>query len=431
MKLHVFGMVFCLSIAASAFAQDDQPWSDAQIDQRIQQYRTAEVTLTITDAAGKPVQGEVAIEQTRHKFLFGCNAYMLGRCGDASAETTYRKQFAGLFNFATLPFYWGAYEHQETHPDVDRLRRMATWCAENNIRPKGHPLCWHNVAPKWLYDRDVDAIERAELARIEREVTTFRGLIDTWDVVNEVIDTPGNENGRNPIARWCQKLGRAGLINAAFTRARKHNPDTTLLLNDYRVDDAYAKVIRECLDADIPIDVIGLQSHMHTGVWSPEKLWQVCERFAPFGKPLHFTELTILSGPLKSHPNWNQSHPDWRTTPEAEARQAEQVRRFYRLAFSHPAVEAITWWDFSDRGAWMTAPAGLLRQNMTPKPAYHVLEKLIKQDWWTAPQKLTPDPTGQIHFRAYLGAYRLTTGNQTTHFQLNTPGKQTLTLRLP
>lgn len=422
------GMLLAASIAP---ALSPEPWSDARIGQRIQQHRTAEVSLTITDAAGKPVTGEVTVEQLRHKFLFGANAFMIGRCGDEQAEAAYRRQFAHLFNFATLGFYWGAYEHREGHPDVDRLRMMATWCADSDIRPKGHPLCWHNVAPKWLYDREIDAIERAELARIQREVSAFRGLIDTWDVVNEVIDTPGNEQGRNPIARWCQKLGRVGMIKATFDQARRSNPDAALILNDYRVDDAYAKIIRESFDADVPIDVIGLQSHMHTGVWSPQKIWQVCERFAGFGKPLHFTELTILSGPLKTSPQWNKHHQDWLTTPEGEATQAEQVRAFYRLAFSHPAVEAITWWDFSDRGAWMTAPAGLVRKDMTPKPAYQALDQLIRHDWWTGPRKLSADEAGQIRFRGFLGAYRLTAGDRIVEFQLNAPGQQMLTVQLP
>ena len=46
-------------------------------------------------------------------------------------------------------------------------------------------------------------------------------------------------------------------------------------------------------------DVIGIQSHMHGGYWGAARTWEVCERFARFGKPLHFTETTVVSGPKK------------------------------------------------------------------------------------------------------------------------------------
>ena len=87
-------------------------------------------------------------------------------------------------------------------------------------------------------------------------------------------------------------------------------------------------------------------------VWSAQETWDICERFAKVGKPLHFTEATILSG----HPGYelkrNDPHFQWTTTPEGEQRQAEEVVQFYTILFSHPAVQAITWWDFSDQGAW-------------------------------------------------------------------------------
>ncbi|MCD6507549.1 hypothetical protein J7M22_13115 [Candidatus Poribacteria bacterium] len=48
------------------------------------------------------------------------------------------------------------------------------------------------------------------------------------------------------------------------------------------------------------------------------------------------------------------------------------------MLFSHPSVEAITWWDFSDRGAWQGTAAGFLRKDMSPKPAYERLTELVK-----------------------------------------------------
>lgn len=148
-------------------------------------------------------------------------------------------------------------------------------------------------------------------------------------------------------------------------------------------------------------DVIGLQSHMHGGNWSNTKLWNVCERFATFNRPVHFTELTMLSGKK----GWHRPAP-WPSTPEGEAEQAREIKRVYTLLFSHPAVEAITWWNLSDAHAWMQAPAGLLRKDMSPKPAYNVLKKLIREDWWTE-TSLTTDASGTATFRGFYGEYEL------------------------
>jgi hypothetical protein len=82
------------------------------------------------------------------------------------------------------------------------------------------------------------------------------------------------------------------------------------------------------------------------------------------------------------------------------------VTEFYRVLFSHPAVEAITWWDFTDQNAWQRAPAGLVRADMTPKPAYNELERLIKDQWWTK-SEATAGAEGQAQFRGFLGDYEI------------------------
>ena len=137
-------------------------------------------------------------------------------------------------------------------------------------------------------------------------------------------------------------------------------------------------------------------------MWPTRKIWEVCQRFSRFGVPLHFTETTILSGKR----GWQRPQP-WDSTPEGEAFQAREAVRFYTMLFSHPAVEAITWWDFSDLQAWKGAPAGFLRRDMTPKPAYNELMKLIKGTWWTTTARET-DTDGQAPFRGFLGDYRVT-----------------------
>jgi hypothetical protein len=148
-------------------------------------------------------------------------------------------------------------------------------------------------------------------------------------------------------------------------------------------------------------DAVGIQSHMHLGPWAPRYVWEVCERYARLGRPLHFTEVTVLSGERLPGDRWGP------TRFEYEVMQGDAVPALYTLLFSHPTVEAVTWWDLSDRGAWKGAAAGLLRSDMSPKPAYERLEDLVKRQWWTRVRGET-NAQGEFVCRAFHGRHRLT-----------------------
>lgn len=382
----------------------DPPWSGTEA--RIEQHRKADGMVQVVDAAGDPVPGvRVRIEQQRHAFLFGCNIFKWDGLPSSGLEETYRARYAALFNYATLPFYWPSYEPRRGQPQHERRERIARWCRDQGIVTKGHPLAWNYQDPSWLPD-DAEEVRRLQMARIEDCVARFAGLIDRWDVVNEVTQFDrADTRERAPIhtAMW-REIGQIEFTRQCFRRARAANRDALLLINDYRTDPGYVRVVEQLIDeAGKPLyDVIGIQSHMHTGSWTDQKTWDVCERFARFGVPLHFTETTLLSGEQA----WDGPTP-WPSTPEGEARQARETVRLYTLLFSHPSVEAITWWDFSDHSAWKKAPAGMLRKDMTPKPVYEELTRLIKGAWWTTEATRT-GPDGAASFRGFLGDYRVT-----------------------
>ena len=77
------------------------------------------------------------------------------------------------------------------------------------------------------------------------------------------------------------------------------------------------------------------------------------------------------------------------------------------MLFSHPSVQAITWWDLSDYGALQGAPAGLLRADMTKKPAYNRLLNLVRNVWWSRGNVYTGDD-GNARLRGFYGTYKLT-----------------------
>jgi len=388
----------------------------------------AEATLTILKADGTPLANqEVTIEQTQHKFLFGTAAFDLVpfTSGDYSGEKKERveqrtERISALYNAATLPFYWGRFEPERGKPITDKVKNAARWCLEHDMVTKGHPLCWHTATADWLLKLSNTAILQVQLDRIHREVADFKGLIDMWDVINEAVIMPVFDKYDNGITRICKEHGRINTIKMMFEAARETNPKATLLINDFDVSSAYDILIEGCLEAGIKIDVIGIQSHMHQGWWGIDKTLWVLENFERFKLPIHFTETTLVSGHLMPPEIVDLNDyqvSEWTTTPEGETRQAEQTVQHYKTLFAHPLVESITWWDSFD-GGWLNAPAGLLRRDGSPKPAYEELMKLIKDDWWISPTKLTTNENGQIQFSGYLGQYKVSYDNKDCLFDV-------------
>lgn len=378
-------------------------------DARIEKHRKADLSLVIKDASGSPVaNAEIVVEQTRHAFLFGSNIFMLGRCASPTDNAKYEQRFAALLNYATAPFYWWAYEKEQGKPDHGRTEEILTWCKAHGVAVKGHPLMWNYHDPAWL-PNDLAAVRKLQLDRITDCVQKFRGSIDRWDVVNEAANYEREMCLKNSpkVTAAANEIGRMDFIRQAFLTARKANPVAVLLINDYEVEPPYANdVIAKLVGPDSkPLyDVIGIQSHQHAGAWPATRIWEICERYAKFGVPLHFTETTFVSG----EPGWDiprkRKNFNWISTPDGEARQKQDVVRFYTTLFSHPAVEAITWWDFADYHAWQQAPAGLIRNDLSPKPAYEALMKLIKGEWWTK-TTIKTDDQGRATFRGFLGDY--------------------------
>ncbi len=378
---------------------------------RIQQYRTGPAEIRVLDRDGQPLANTaVRVRLVRHEFKLGCNGFGLGnvvKTGmDPAARQAYEERFAALLNYATLPFYWSYYEPEPGQTKEADVREMAAWCREHGIDVKGHPLAWHETFPAWAKALPDAEVRRLQTERITDIVRRFKGTIDRFDVINEATVSA---NVDNAIGRWVKERGAANLTADFLRLAHAANPEAELLYNDFNVSADYEQLVADLLKQHAPLDVLGIQSHMHKELWPVEKLWAVCETYARFGRPLHFTELTILSGHFKAKDDndWHTIRTDWDSTPEGEQRQLEYGRKLYTVLFSHPAVDAITWWDFSDRNSWGGAPSGLLRKDMSPKPLYDWLMEAFHHKWSTD-VVVQSDASGMVRLRAFYGEYELT-----------------------
>ena len=392
------------------------------------------VTYDGTPLANRPVQ----LNQVSHSFLFGCGVFdsvQLFREENPDKQAVIRarlEKWLKLFNYGTLPFYWGRYEPEEGKTARKETLQAAEYLRTRGVTLKGHPLCWHTACAPWLLKYSNEEIMRRQLGRITRDVTDFIGLIDLWDVINEVVIMPEFDRYDNAVTRLCQEKGRVVLVKAVFERAQAANPKATLLINDFNTSPRYEQLIEDLLEAGVSISAIGIQSHQHQGYWGAEKLHDVLHRFSRFGLPIHFTENTLISGHLMPPHIVDLNDyqvEDWPSTPEGEERQVREVSEMYSILFAHPLVEAITTWDFTDR-CWLNAPAGFLRADDSGKPSYDALFQLIHGAWETHDQ-LQTDADGCAALCGFKGDYLLTVDGKELPFSLKENADAVLTIRLP
>ncbi|MCR4791579.1 MAG: endo-1,4-beta-xylanase [Lachnospiraceae bacterium] len=385
-------------------------------------HRKATQRIRFTDENGQAAADQdVRVKLVNHKFLFGSGANDFIPPEEMTEEERascpipaerfdvingISHKWLDLFNFGTMHFYWGTYEHVEGQTNFENHMRTAKYFQKHGVKLKGHPLCWHTVCADWLMNYDNATILSKQLDRINRDVSAFKGVIDVWDVINEVVIMQVYDRYDNAVTRICKDLGRIKLCKEVFDAAKAANPDATLLINDFNLSESYRILIDGLLNAGVPVSAIGIQTHQHQGYMGKEKLEDILERFSFFGLPLHFTENTLISGELMPPEivDLNDYQPDeWPTTPEGEERQRKEWKEMYELLFAHPKVEAITGWDFVD-GAWLGAPAGLIRKDGTAKPAYDELKRLVKEEW-TTDYTVHTDSEGYAEVTGFKGEY--------------------------
>jgi len=358
----------------------------AKADQGIETHRKADATVCVVQGGKNVADALVRAELVRHEFLFGCNIYRFDRFNLPEQNAAYKRRFRELFNAATTGFYWASYERERGKPDYAYTDRVVAWAKQHGIRLKGHPLLWGHRAgvPRWA--GGTQPPPDLQKARVTEICKRYTGKIEFWEVVNE----PSH----------CRQVK----IDGPYRWARAADPTAHLIVNDYYVmangHPPFFALLEKALADGVPFDGIGIQAHEPRTMRFPlDQVQRILDRYATLGKAIHITEFTPTSAgaPITgSHRKgvWN------------ETAQAEYAERFYRVIFGHPATVALTWWDLSDSGSWLKG-GGLLRSDLSPKPAYDALWRLIHRKWKTKAEGRT-DGTGAFAFRGIRGTYRVT-----------------------
>ena len=386
----------------------------------IEANRKGLAVLHFTDAEGKPVTGvHVKVRQKTHDFKYGANLFMLEEFNTPEQNEKYRKLFADAFNIATLPFYWSDLEPEQGKPrfakDSPKIYRRPApdlcleYCESNGIEPKAHCLNYANFTPEWA--KGSIAKEKVILYKRFRELAErYSARIPSWEVTNETwwgLHSPRRTNFYD----------QPDYVEWSFEQADRCFPANRLIINEAHCriwDDAhfygsrspYYMQIERALLKGARIDSIGMQYHMfyraEDELYETAVFYDVLDTYAALGRRIQITELTI---------------PAYAYTEEDEEIQAEIIRNIYSIWFSHPAMEAIVYWNLVDGFAAfapqgdMTAGenyfhGGLVRYDFTPKPAYRMIRDLFGKVWRTN-LELDTENADRIAFKGFYGEYEL------------------------
>ena len=175
----------------------------------------------------------------------------------------------------------------------------------HNLFIVGHTLVWHNQTPAWFFTTNgqpntrEQQIERLR-SHIQAVASRYRGRIDAWDVVNEVID---NDGSYRPTT-WVRGIGNGDeLVKLAFKFASEYAPDAELYYNDFNAwrpakRAGIVRLVRMLQREGIRIDGIGMQGHW--GLNYPKRAYieAAIDSFAATGVKVMITELDIDVLPL-------------------------------------------------------------------------------------------------------------------------------------
>ncbi|MGL1956325.1 MAG: endo-1,4-beta-xylanase [Colwellia sp.] len=371
----------------------------AAAEQRIEQHRKGDFTLTIQTATGENIAiTNVDIEMTNHAYHFGSAVVSSMLIGTSSDEKMYQQKVVELFNQAGpendlkwAPWIgeWGGNFNQ-----TDTLAGLQ-WLQDRDFYTRGHVLVWPskrnlpNMMQKYLPE-DVTNADPQALVEVSNHIddVTLKtaALLNEWDVINEPFDNHYlmDAFGDQVMVDW-------------FNRARINLPEQKLYINDYSILSAaglhsahqnhYEKTIQYLLDNNAAIDGLGLQSHFSEVLTDIPTLYNIIDRYHQA-----FPTLDIRSTEF-----------DIKTLDQQL--QADYTRDFLTIFFSHPATVGVQLWGFWQGRHWYP-DAALYDLNWNEKPNAVAWKTLINDQWHSSFNGKT-DEQGQYTARGFYGDYQV------------------------
>ncbi len=296
-------------------------------------------------------------------------------------DDAYRERLKPAFDFAVLPTLWREIEPRSGSPRWDPLDLWVNWLGQHRVHVRGSPLISLDrlYLPDWVVSEQVnyDDLREALLTHAAQLVRRFSHRVQSWEVVHGI-------HANNSLHLSLDQL--MDLTRMSSLVVKQHAPRATAIVGVVVPwGEYYARDVRTippllyadmCVQSGFHFDAFGL----HFVFGAPQEgmlvrdmlqISSMLDRFANFNKPLHVSAAvapsSVIPGrggdsPVAGGGVW---HAEW-----SEEVQARWLERLLSIAFSKPFVETVAWRDLVDNSGRIPPTGGLLRSDLTPKPAY-------------------------------------------------------------
>lgn len=314
--------------------------------------------------------------------------------------------------------------------DWEKADRIANFCREKGIKMRGHCLAWHNQFCDWMfYDKKHNLVKKEVLfermrKHIHTVVNRYKDIVYGWDVVNEAItDDPRAEQPLRE-STFYKICGNDEFIRKAFEFAHEADPEAILFYNDYNECDPVKRdriynLVKSMKDAGVPVNGIGMQGHYNIYGPSEKDFEDALVKYSSLVDHVHVTELDIrinteMGGQLRFSRGEGIN-----VTDDIKLLQETQYDRLFRIMRRHhEKLDAVTFWNLSDRDSWLGAANYPLPfdVNYQPKNLYKVLngfdasvdKAVIKEDFVPTatcqPRQEWPKVNSQGYVRFHIDA---------------------------
>ena len=299
----------------------------------------------------------------------------------------YKHLLETQFNSAISIIMFPLTQPQPGRFDFEGMDRDMRFAKEHNMKLFGAALVYRSgLGPDWFKESchrwSRDKMEQLLKNRIETLVRHGGDVFYGWEVVNE--PTNPSHNGC-----WSAVLGDEDYIAKAFRYAHDANPHVQLLLNDTFGHDGINKskaqeffdLLRRLKSKNVPIDVAGIEMHLHADVLRPSYIdefkWYLAQAKSA-GVQVQVTEMDVTL-------------PAPGPTADALQKQKEIYHDVVHTCLKDPNCTAFNTWGTADSMRYMhrqevseqrfheEAPL-LFDENLKPKPGFYGVLQALEED---------------------------------------------------
>ena len=276
--------------------------------------------------------------------------------------------------------------------DFSKSDWLFNFAQQHDMKYRGHCLIWHNALPTWFnsYVNKGNA-EKVMTDWITNAVKHYKGKLQSWDVVNEVIKPEDNTDGiRSGYGgTWYQLLG-PDYIEQAFHIAHAADPSAMLVMNENTIEEdnnpkqtarraALLSWLTRLVKNNVPVNALGIQSHLKGGdpnIGGPQ-FQQFLSQVSDLGLKIMITEIDVDDSQFPA----DQAKRDQMV--------ADTYYRYISAVLKQKSAIAVIAWEMDDqysslnkeekRSDGMQVRSMAFDTGLQPKKSYYAIQRALME----------------------------------------------------